>query len=73
MMHGDSTWSIPDGAGMMDFAVQMYEEPEKLNEESDRRTDHALEFALKLHEKGHLLDGFALCSDYCFNVNPFFD
>ena len=23
-------------------------------------------------EKGHLLDGFTLCSDYCFNVNPFF-
>lgn len=26
----------------------------------------------QLDKKGHLLDGFALCSDYCFNVNPFF-
>lgn len=73
MMHGDPTWSIPDGTTMMDFAVQMYEEPEKLNDESARRTENALEFARKLDAKGHLLDGFALCSDYCFNVNPFFD
>ena len=34
--------------------------------------EQSLEFARKLDEKGHLLDGFALCSDYCFNVNPFF-
>ena len=25
-----------------------------------------------LDSHGHLLDGFTLCSDYCFNVNPFF-
>ena len=73
MMHGDPTWSIPDGNTMMDFAVKMYEEPETLNDESARRTENALEFALKLHNRGHLLDGFALCSDYCFNLNPFFD
>ncbi len=72
MMHGDPTWSIPDGKTMMDFSIQMYEEPEKLNEQSQRRMEEALEFALKLDEKGHLLDGFTLCSDYCFNVNPFF-
>ena len=24
MMHGDPTWSIPDGSHMMDFSVQMY-------------------------------------------------
>ena len=73
MMHGDSTWAIPDGDSMMDFAVQMYEEPEKLNEISARRTENALNMARRLHEDGHLLDGFALCSDYCFNTNPFFN
>ena len=72
MMHGDPTWAIPDGDSMMDFAAQMYEEPEVLNEKSKQRLDSSLEFAAKLHERGHLLDGFALCSDYCFNVNPFF-
>ena len=36
-MHGDPTWAIPDGDSMMDFAVRMVEEPEELNEESERR------------------------------------
>jgi len=72
MMHGDNTWGIPDGNHMMDFAVRMYEEPEKLNEESARRTEKLLNKARKFHEHGHLLDGFALCADYCFNANPFF-
>jgi len=72
MMHGDPTWSIPDGEHMMDFAVKMYEEPEALNEESQRRLDFHVDFAQKLDKMGHLLDGFALCADYCFNVNPFF-
>ena len=30
MLHGDPTWAMPDGAGMMEFSRQMYEEPEKL-------------------------------------------
>ena len=72
MMHGDPTWAIPDGASMFDFSDQMYEEPEKLNEQSQQRMENMLEFARKLDSRGHLLDGFTLCSDYCFNVNPFF-
>lgn len=72
MMHGDPTWAIPDGDSMVDFAVRMLEEPEELNDESARRVEECLDFARKLDEKGHLLDGFTLCSDYCFNVNPFF-
>ena len=72
MMHGDPTWAIPDGSHMMDFSVQMYEEPEKLNEISKRRVEEHLERAALLNRDGHFVDGFALCSDYCFNVNPFF-
>lgn len=72
MMHGDPTWAIPDGEGMMEFSMRMYEDAEGLNAESAARVEQSLEFARKLDEKGHLLDGFALCSDYCFNVNPFF-
>ena len=71
-IHGDPTWAMPDGDTMMDFSVMMYEEPEKLNEESQRRLDQSLELARWIHERGHLLDGFSLCSDYSFNVNPFF-
>lgn len=72
MLHGDPTWAIPGGSNMIEFSTQMYEEPEKLNEISRRRMDNALELAAKLDQHGHLLDGFGLCSDYCFNVNPFF-
>lgn len=72
MVHGDCTWSIPDGENMMDFAVQMCEEPEKLHEQSKRRLEEKLRFAEYMDKRGHLLDGFALCSDYCFNANPFF-
>lgn len=70
--HGDCTWAIPDGENMMEFSAMMYEEPEKLNEISKRRMDESFEFARWLHDHDHLLDGFTLCSDYCFNVNPFF-
>ena len=71
-MHGDPTWAIPDGDSMMEFAVEMLEEPEKLNEISKRRVEEHYQFARELDKRGHLLDGFTLCSDYCFNVNPFF-
>ncbi len=73
MMHGDPTWAIPNGDNMMEFAAQMYEEPEVLNEKSKERLEQSLDFAAKLDQRGHLLDGFTLCSDYCFNTNPFFN
>lgn len=72
MMHGDVTHAMPDGNNMMEFSAQMYEEPEVLNEQSQRWLDGALKKAAYLDAHGHLLDGFAMCSDYCFNVNPFF-
>ena len=71
MMHGDPTLSIPNGEDMMDFAVQMYEEPEKLHERTRRAMDRCLKEASLLQGQG-LLDGYTLCSDYAFNVNPFF-
>jgi len=70
-MHGDSTFSIPDGDDMMDFSVRMYEDPDSLIEESKHETEKRLEFARKLQGTG-LLDCFGLCSDYCYNTNPFF-
>ena len=72
MMHGDVTHSIPDGTHLMDFCVQMLEEPEVLHDQSKRWLEDNVKLATQLHEAGHLLDGFALCSDYCFNTNPFF-
>ena len=57
---------------MMDMAVAMYEEPELLHEQSKRNLEMSLKNAAELQGKG-LLDGYALCSDYAFNVNPFFN
>lgn len=72
MLHGDPTWAMPDGNNMLEFSAKMYEEPDELNDQSKRRMDTMLELARKYKEYGNILDGFALCSDYCFNVNPFF-
>lgn len=68
----DPTWAIPDGESMMEFSAKMFEAPEELNDVTKRRMEMMLEYAYKLDKWGHLLDGFALCSDYCFNTNPFF-
>ena len=73
MIHGDPTWAIPTGDDMMEFAAKMYEEPEELNEISKRRVEEHEQMAEYFDSHGHLLDGFTLCSDYCFNVNPFFN
>jgi len=70
-MHGDPTFSIPDGNTMMDFTIQMYEAPEAMHDIAKRNLEQTLQTAAEFDRKGHLIDGFALCSDYCFNTNPF--
>lgn len=72
LMHGDSTFEIPNGSDIMDLSIRMYEDPESMMDESKRRTESNLEKAYQIKQRGGLLDGFALCSDYCFNTNPFF-
>ena len=71
-VYSDPTWAIPDGKSMMDFSVQMIEEPEALNEISRRRVEQEVNKAAFLDKNGHLADGFLMGSDYCFNTNPFF-
>ena len=71
LIHGDPTFSIPDGATMVDFATRMVEKPEELHEEARRRGQGMLDFASALGKYPGLLDGFGLCADYCFNTNPF--
>ena len=70
MRHGDATFSIPDGSHMMEFAFRMADEPEKLKQEAQAMVDRQLRSADRLKAHGGL-DGFALCSDYCFNTGPF--
>ena len=72
IMHGDSTFSIPDGDHMMDFSARLYEDPEGIISDQENYMRNMLDFAEKINKTGKLLDGFTMCSDYCFNVNPYF-
>lgn len=72
MIHGDPTYPIPTGDSMMEFSATMYEEPEKIHDGTKAQVEFAVKFCDELHKHKGLLDGFALCSDYCFNVNPFY-
>jgi len=69
MLHGDSTYSIPDGNSMEAFSYRMIDEPQTLKDEAQRGVEWHLERARKF--KAHGLDGFALCADYCLNAGPF--
>lgn len=72
MVHGDPTPGIPDGNSMMDFSVKMYEKPEDIHMSTLKMMEHYKKYAETLSKHKGLLDGFILCSDYCFNQNPFF-
>jgi uroporphyrinogen decarboxylase len=68
--HGDATFSLPSGDRMVEFAFQMADNPDGLKQEAASRVDQAL--ARSENEMDlNLWDGFALCSDYCFNTGPF--
>lgn len=70
MMHGDATYSIPDGDHMQDFIYRLVDEPDKVKEDARKYLEKAIRFAEIMAKHGGL-DGFALCSDYCFNNGPF--
>jgi uroporphyrinogen decarboxylase len=70
MMHGDATFSIPNGSQMAEFTYRIADEPDVVLAEAKKMVDDQLEFAAKIANHGGL-DGFALCADYCFNTGPF--
>ena len=70
MMHGDATYAIPDGNGLLQFCYRLADEPEKVKDDAMRKVERSLKRGEKFANHGGL-DGFALCSDYCFNDNPF--
>jgi len=71
MIHGDATNGIPSGGDMMELCGRLAENPQKAKDETRRRVDDYLERAEQLAGHGGV-DGFCLCSDYCFNTGPFF-
>lgn len=70
MLHGDATFSLPSGAGVVEFSYRLTDEPEKVKQEAEDMVTEALRSAESFQKYGKL-DGYALCSDYCFNTNPF--
>ena len=70
MIHGDATFSIPGGDAMAEFSYRMVDDAVGLKLEAARNVDRALAWAERIANHGGL-DGFALCSDYCFNTGPF--
>jgi uroporphyrinogen decarboxylase len=70
LRHGDATMGIPGGDTMMEFCYRLADEPHKVKAERARAVDDKLAEAEQLAGAG-LFDGFALCTDYCFNSGPF--
>jgi uroporphyrinogen decarboxylase len=69
-LHGDATYQLPGGDEMMDFVVNLVEQPQEMKDQAQRLVDEALLRGAQILEWG-TVDGFCLCSDYCFNNNPF--
>lgn len=69
-VHGDATYEIPSGEEMMGFVEKLADDPQQMKDEAQRRVDQALARAEWIKTWG-TVDGFCLCSDYCFNDNPF--
>lgn len=70
MLHGDATYEIPNGDDMVEFSEWILSNPEEVKARAQRNVDTALERAERFMKHGGL-DGYALCSDYCFNTQPF--
>jgi uroporphyrinogen decarboxylase len=60
---------MPDGDGMMDFAVRMFEHPGQLHAEARQKCDEAKERIRRQVDAG--ADFFILCYDFGFNTGPF--
>ncbi len=67
--HGDGTFAIPDGDGMLDFVYRLADEPEAVKAEARKMADEAIERDKRLMDAG--IGSLILCSDYCFNAGPF--
>jgi uroporphyrinogen decarboxylase len=67
--HGDATYSIPHGNRMEEWCAWLYENTGEAKDKAARNVEKALARA-ETHFRG-VLDGFALCADYCFNTGPF--
>jgi len=69
MTHGDPTYSIPTGKDMTEWCAWLYENTQEAKDKAASRVEGCLRSARE-HYRG-VLDGIAMCADYCFNSGPF--
>jgi uroporphyrinogen decarboxylase len=69
-LHGDATYGLPNGENMMDFITKLADQPQAMKDDAQRKVDETLRRGEKI-KSWKTVDGFCLCSDYCFNDNPF--
>ena len=66
----DSTYGIPSGSSMVEFAVRMKEDVAGLHSGAEDSLAKTMNYIENLHKHGEV-DGFAMCADYCLNDGPF--
>ena len=71
VMHGDPTFSIPDGEHMMEESIRFFDKSEEMHRLAQANVNYYIRRTEQLVKPGDLLDGICMCADYCFNTNPF--
>ncbi len=66
----DPTFAIPDGNHLEEFVFRLADDEQGVKDEAERNLEINLERLQKIADQG-LYDGVCMCSDYCFNANPF--
>ena len=67
--NGSGTFWMPQGKDMMDFAVMIFEEPEKTHELARQKMRDSIELAKQQIDSG--VDFIVINSDYGYNMGPF--
>lgn len=67
--NGGGTMSIPDGNHLLEFVYNLYENPDEIKANLEKKLTKALEFQKKQMEIG--VDCFINCGDVAFNNGPF--
>ncbi|MCL2445517.1 MAG: uroporphyrinogen decarboxylase family protein [Oscillospiraceae bacterium] len=72
LVYCDPTFVIPNGSDMEAFSARLYEDEAGLKAEAQARMEYDIFRMEQIAAQDNLLDGVVMCSDYCFNTNPFF-
>lgn len=66
----DPTYAIPSGDELESFVYRLVDEPEKIHADAEYALSENIKRLDNIAKQG-VIDGVCMCSDYCFNANPF--